>query len=81
MMKILDIFKIEYFYDEAGDVFTIFPLKETLENIFKPIKITTANDHRMVMVSALYLKTLKGGSVAPMESVNKSFPNFFSLFS
>ena len=80
MMKILDVFKVDYNYDETKDVFTIIPFEGSKESNLKPIKVVTANDHRMVMVSALYLKTLKGGSVAPMGAVNKSFPTFFKLF-
>ncbi|WPU65167.1 hypothetical protein [Peredibacter starrii] len=38
------------------------------------------NDHRMVMVGALFLRQHSGGSVTPPEAVTKSYPEFFDLF-
>lgn len=39
------------------------------------------DDHRMVMVGTLFLLQHAGGTVSPVEAVNKSFPEFFSLIS
>ncbi|WP_408098126.1 3-phosphoshikimate 1-carboxyvinyltransferase [Peredibacter sp. HCB2-198] len=42
--------------------------------------LTLPNDHRMVMVGALFLRQHSGGSVTPPEAVTKSYPEFFELF-
>tara|TARA_Y100000385_G_C12998073_1_gene595863 strand:- start:28 stop:1215 length:1188 start_codon:yes stop_codon:yes gene_type:complete len=49
-------------------------------NVFKKIaEITVPEDHRIVMMAALFLKTFDGGSVQPEAAINKSFPEFFEL--
>jgi 3-phosphoshikimate 1-carboxyvinyltransferase len=79
MMKIMDKFKVQYEYDEKTDTFVITP--SSMKRVdFDSCQISTANDHRMVMVAALFLKVLAGGSVGPKDSVNKSFPTFFDIF-
>ena len=37
------------------------------------------DDHRMIMVASLFLLHHGGGSVAPAEAINKSYPDFFQL--
>lgn len=80
MKEILTKFKVRFEYDETGDIFTILPYQKNQEKLLRGLKVLTANDHRMVMVTSLFLKQHGGGAVAPMESVFKSFPNFFTLF-
>ncbi len=48
--------------------------------IDKPQDLKLPNDHRMVMMGALFLRHHGGGSVNPLEAVDKSFPGFFHLF-
>ncbi len=38
------------------------------------------DDHRMVMVGALFLRHHAGGEISPAEAVEKSYPDFFNLF-
>ena len=49
----------------------------------KPIKqvknITTAKDHRIVMVAYLFLRFNAGGTLLHPEEVAKSFPEFFAI--
>jgi 3-phosphoshikimate 1-carboxyvinyltransferase len=47
--------------------------------ILKSIDLIVPNDHRMVMVGALFLKHHSGGTLCPAEAVEKSFANFFSV--
>jgi 3-phosphoshikimate 1-carboxyvinyltransferase len=49
--------------------------------VLEPVHLTLADDHRMVMVGALFLIHHQGGSLAPAEAVNKSYPGFFETFS
>jgi len=43
-------------------------------------KLVLPDDHRMVMVGALFLRHHGGGEIAPAEAVEKSYPDFFELF-
>lgn len=47
----------------------------------KPVDLTVADDHRMVMAGALFLRHHSGGTISPAPAVTKSFPLFFDLFS
>lgn len=76
MLNILNHFSVNFAYDSSKDSLQIFP--STLEA--KSKSYTTLNDHRMVMVLSLFYKITGGGEVHPANSVNKSFPEFFSLF-
>jgi len=44
-----------------------------------PADLTTARDHRMVMVAYLFLRAGAGGTVANADCVSKSFPEFFQI--
>lgn len=48
-------------------------LKETVHLVFP-------DDHRLVMTGALFLRFHAGGTLLPIEAVQKSYPSFFSLF-
>ena len=78
VIRILDIFNIRFEYNADSDQFVIYGNSKTNRSIDTCIK--TENDHRMVMFSALFLKHFGGGEVSPPQSVNKSFPSFFDLF-
>jgi 3-phosphoshikimate 1-carboxyvinyltransferase len=41
--------------------------------------LVMADDHRMVMTGSLFLLHHNGGTIAPQEAVEKSFPDFFQL--
>ncbi|MGE3611494.1 MAG: hypothetical protein AB7I27_18020 [Bacteriovoracaceae bacterium] len=55
-------------------------IKGSQKKILDPIDLFMPDDHRMVMVGALFLLHHSGGSIRPMESVKKSYPDFFSIF-
>jgi len=46
-----------------------------------PVDLELANDHRMVMTGAMFLRLHHGGSVSPAKAVEKSYPQFFDLLS
>jgi 3-phosphoshikimate 1-carboxyvinyltransferase len=76
VFKILNSFNIEHDYNEEKDVFSIIGKKESFSN---EVIIETAEDHRMVMVSYLFLRAHSGGSVNHSGCVSKSFGNFFEV--
>lgn len=47
----------------------------------RPVSLQLADDHRMVMVGALFLIHHQGGTLSPVEAVNKSYPGYFGIFS
>jgi 3-phosphoshikimate 1-carboxyvinyltransferase len=46
-----------------------------------PVDLELPEDHRMVMTGALFLRYHQGGSISPASAVQKSYPDFFKLFS
>jgi 3-phosphoshikimate 1-carboxyvinyltransferase len=46
-----------------------------------PVDLELPEDHRMVMTGALFLRYHQGGSISPSSAVQKSYPDFFKLFS
>ncbi|MBA2405046.1 MAG: hypothetical protein H0V66_09775 [Bdellovibrionales bacterium] len=49
----------------------------TLRSI--PVDLNLPDDHRIVMIGALFLRYHQGGTISPAMAVNKSYPNFFKL--
>ncbi len=47
--------------------------------LHKSVELSPEKDHRMVMVSYLYMRTLDGGLLHHSEHVAKSFANFFKV--
>lgn len=76
MMNILDHFSVKFKYDGEEDVFKIFP--STIRA--KHSEYKTLDDHRMVMILTLFTRASGGGKISPHESVNKSFQDFFDIF-
>jgi 3-phosphoshikimate 1-carboxyvinyltransferase len=74
-LKTLDLFKIEY--EKTEDSISIFgkPERELLS-----IKVAPPKDHRMVMMTALFMALGEGGEISEAEAVNKSFPTFWDYF-
>ncbi len=50
------------------------------QRISRSVDLRLPNDHRMVMAGALFLRHHAGGTIAPAEAVEKSYPRFFDLF-
>ncbi len=46
-----------------------------------PVDLELPDDHRVVMAGALFLRYHQGGSLTPASAVQKSYPDFFKLFS
>lgn len=55
-------------------------LEGTDAKLTKSIDLALPDDHRMVMSAALFMRLNAGGNISPKEAVNKSYPEFFSLF-
>lgn len=72
-LKLLRLFEINHKYDESKDVLMVEGPGKSID----PLQISCPADHRMVMVSFLYLKKNSGGVLEHAEHVNKSFPDFF----
>lgn len=77
MLKILRFFNGDFSYNESKDILEIYPTKLVYD---LNSKFKTADDHRMVMVYTLFLKTLEGGKIYNPDCVSKSFPDFFTRF-
>lgn len=45
------------------------------------VDLVLPEDHRIVMAGALFLRCHQGGSLTPASAVQKSYPDFFKLFS
>ena len=78
VQKLLDLYEIENSYDAKEDTLLIHGRSkrtDSRKDIFPP------DDHRIVMVSYLFLRANGGGGLSSIESVSKSFANFFELLS
>ena len=74
--KILDLFGISYFYNDDLDELVISGKGLGSSGVeFK--KHHPAKDHRMVMVTYLFMRKNQGGEVFNASHVKKSFPHFF----
>lgn len=76
LFKIFNTFNILHEYNEILDELIIHGNSERLNG---QIDIKTAEDHRMVMCSYLFLRSHSGGSVNHSGCVSKSFGNFFEV--
>ena len=76
--RLFNAFGIDYSYSNALDKLVIHGEKISKELLRKFLKHDPPEDHRMVMVSYLFMKMNNGGEVANASHVKKSFPNFFS---
>jgi len=74
VIKLLKIFNRE----ASTDGHSLF-IKGKKNRTSMPQTLILPDDHRMVMTGSLFLLHHGGGSVAPAEAVNKSYPEFFNL--
>jgi 3-phosphoshikimate 1-carboxyvinyltransferase len=72
IINILNIFKVNYQYNEASDELEI--TGETPKS--EEVEIKTARDHRMVMLAYLFLRIHSGGVLHEVDCIKKSFPQF-----
>lgn len=74
-MNFLRAMGVKHQYDEIHDVLEIEgPFKTDGE-----VELTPPEDHRMVMVSFLFLRSNGGGTLTNTHHVAKSFPTFFDV--
>jgi 3-phosphoshikimate 1-carboxyvinyltransferase len=75
IMKILNEFEIEYSFDNIQHSLKIFGSTKISPNK----TIVTDRDHRMVMMSYLFLRKNSGGLLANTDCIAKSFPEFLNV--
>jgi 3-phosphoshikimate 1-carboxyvinyltransferase len=78
ILKLLKIFKIKHDYSEDEDVLTINGCGEDFK-IMEEVELFPPEDHRIVMVSYLFLRRNSGGILHNTGHVAKSFPTFFKV--
>jgi 3-phosphoshikimate 1-carboxyvinyltransferase len=76
LFKIFNHFNIVHEYNEDSDELLIHGSDL---RVSEKVDIETAEDHRMVMCSYLFLRVHSGGSVNHSGCVSKSFGNFFEV--
>lgn len=76
IQKLLQHFSIQTIHNEKEDKLRILPQKI----LNYQSDIITAHDHRMVMTTILFLKSLEGGKVNHISAIQKSFPHFLDIF-
>ncbi len=77
MLKLLNVFDCKYKLEKTNSLFVIGENKKYLQSTF----IDPVRDHRIVMAAALLLALNSGGVVKNGDCVNKSYPEFWELFS
>ncbi len=75
VLEILDIFKVKYIYDQKNETLVIHGNTPKIS----PVDLTPVNDHRIVMMSYLFLRYNSGGLLNNVDCIKKSFPNFIQL--
>ena len=78
MIKLMKSFGVEMHYNIAEDTLAI---TGTSQRKYLKCIIRPARDHRIVMAAALFMSKNLGGDLFEIDCVEKSFPDFFSLFS
>ncbi len=76
IIKILKSFNVQYEFDDEKQDLYITGSQSIVDN---SIEYTPAADHRMVMVSYLFMRINNGGELGNYEHVAKSFANFFEV--
>jgi 3-phosphoshikimate 1-carboxyvinyltransferase len=75
VLEILDLFKVNYSYNSGLESLVIYG--NTPKN--SSIDVKPVRDHRIVMMSYLFLRHNSGGLVNNIDCIKKSFPNFIEL--
>ncbi|MAF77115.1 MAG: hypothetical protein CME60_03070 [Halobacteriovoraceae bacterium] len=77
MIRILEAFGVSF--EVNYNDFEIMIVGKSAKSHF--VEFTPEKDHRMVMVSYLFMRSLAGGILHNSEHVKKSFANFFEVMS
>ena len=75
MLRILDFAGVHYQYD--AETYTL-SIEGTVEK-YRAFEYFAPNDHRMIMMAALFMRKNYGGLIYNAQHVKKSFPNFFEF--
>lgn len=75
MLRILDFVGVNYQYDT--DTYTLEIKGMTSK--YRAFEYFAPNDHRMIMMAALFMRKNYGGLIYNAQHVKKSFPNFFEF--
>lgn len=74
IQKILKLFDVDHSYCPTQDVLTLQGRRPDTHN---RVNYNAPDDHRMIMVAALFMRTNNGGKVTNSQHVKKSYPDFF----
>jgi len=76
--RLFKAFSIDYTYDDKLDQLEVYGSKPN--NLMKQFqRHDPPEDHRIVMVSYLFMKMNNGGEISNASHVKKSFPSFFNV--
>lgn len=75
MLRILDFVGVKYQYDSLTFTLEV----EGSVSKYRAFEYFAPNDHRMIMMAALFMRKNYGGLIYNAQHVKKSFPNFFEF--
>jgi len=75
VISVLKKFGFEAYYESNSIIIEGTNLIKSLN-----LNLELPDDHRIVMMAALFMRYHEGGELSPESAVNKSYPNFFKLF-
>lgn len=75
IIYLLKSMNVNFVFDSLKNEFVI----DGKNRPYKNTTLKTARDHRMVMTAYLFLRANSGGSLAEVDCVEKSFPDFFEI--
>lgn len=75
ILKVLDLFKVPYDYDDIRFELTLFGNSPKVESV----EFDCPQDHRIIMMAYLFMRVNNGGVLKNISSVSKSFPDFFTV--
>lgn len=71
---------LKTFNIEASSDGSILWIRGKELNHLASFELNLPEDHRLVMMAALFFRHHSGGTLSPAEAVEKSYPDFFKLF-
>lgn len=77
MQKILNLFNIDFTMEDDNQTLIIEGISQKLQE--QLVTYVAPPDHRMIMISALFMRYNAGGFIQNFQHVNKSFPGFFEI--
>jgi 3-phosphoshikimate 1-carboxyvinyltransferase len=75
ILKMLDLFEVDYHFDSARNDLEI----NGKNNTCKEKIVNSARDHRIVMMGYLFLRKNSGGDLYNTDCIEKSFPEFLKI--